>query len=297
MRRTILILALTLLAPASLAADDLGDLLARLEGGWYGENNRSPMGPTDFAMVWTRHEDGSWRSRSVQNRETWIELRFFEQDGRWMMRQAASLAGLGEQSSILEPMPADGSAMRSWIDPDRPEYLRVDLAVDDERLYMKTMVRGEEHATFNLRRTSAEEAQEMLAEFRKNEQVDPADQPLTAHGSETPQAIHDARGGVIAAPDSAPARVALAQALLEQIQAAPMTAPTYAGEMLEVLQQAVELDPEHAPAYQLLIGYYLNAPPIAGGSAAKARELADRLAEFAPEQAAPMIAMIEQRQE
>ena len=54
-RRTIptIALAAALLLPLAGAADtDLDAFLARMEGGWYGENNRSPMGPTDFAMVW-----------------------------------------------------------------------------------------------------------------------------------------------------------------------------------------------------------------------------------------------------
>lgn len=293
-RYTILALLITLLAPVALAGE-LGTYLARLEGGWYGENNRSPMGPTDFAMVWRRQDDGSWRSRSVQNSGTWIDLKFYPaEDGRWWLKQAAALNGLGVQSSLLEPIDGEG-AMRSWVDPERPEFLRVDLAVDEQEMYMKVTLRGEDHATFRMQRTSEEEAAEMLAEFAKNETIEPADQPLVPHGSDTPQGILDARGALIADPDSAPARVDLARAFAVQIQSDPASAALYAGEMLRVLQEALELDPDYPDTYEMLIGYYVNAPAFAGGSIDKAQQMAERLAELAPERAEPLQEMIAAR--
>ena len=43
------------------------------------------------------------------------------------------------------------------------------------------------------------------------------------------------------------------------------------------LEKAVELDPADPDARQALLGYYLNAPGIAGGSMAKAKEQAASL--------------------
>ena len=54
-------------------------------------------------------------------------------------------------------------------------------------------------------------------------------------------------------------------------------------ELLRTLNRVVELDPRRAEAYHYLVGYYLNAPPIAGGSVQKAEEYARTLASFDPE--------------
>lgn len=294
MKRT-LILAVAMLMANFAAADEMGDFLGQLEGGWYGENNRSPMGPMGFAMVWTRDDDGALHSRTVANRDTWIDLRFFEgDDGRWMMRQAAALSGLGEQSSILEPIASEGN-LKSWADPERPDYLRVDLAVNESEMYMKVLLRGREHATFQMERTTAEEARDLLAGFERAAEMDQKENPLVASGSAVPQAIIDARGAIIADPEAAEPRVALARVLAEQIQSKPATAPTYAGEMLGVLKEALELDPSYPETYEMLIGYYIHAPAIAGGSKEKAAELAAKLAELAPERAASMQQMIAAR--
>ncbi len=66
--------------------------------------------------------------------------------------------------------------------------------------------------------------------------------------------------------------------------------------MLQSLTKAVELDPHLAEAYHWLVGYYLNAPPIAGGSVAKASEIAQRLAEFDPTGAQELFAQIAARE-
>jgi tetratricopeptide (TPR) repeat protein len=49
------------------------------------------------------------------------------------------------------------------------------------------------------------------------------------------------------------------------------------GRALEHLQKAVELDPSNVEARITLGGYYLSAPPIAGGSKKKAREQAEEV--------------------
>lgn len=52
----------------------------------------------------------------------------------------------------------------------------------------------------------------------------------------------------------------------------------YAGRLRDAFARAVELDPDHLEARAALVQYYLQAPGIAGGSVAKAREQADAIA-------------------
>ena len=109
-------------------------------------------------------------------------------------------------------------------------------------------------------------------------------------------AIEEARRAVAAAPDSADARMQLAQALIARFETHPAEAPMLAGEMLGALKKAHALDPKRPDAYHGLIGYYLNAPPIAGGSVEEAKKLADKLAAINPEQGAVAHRTIESHQ-
>ena len=79
------------------------------------------------------------------------------------------------------------------------------------------------------------------------------------------------------------------------INSDPMNGPLYAGEMYKSLKKSIELDPQLTEAYHWLVGYYLNAPPIAGGSVALAEETARQLAEFDAEGAAPLLGEIASR--
>ena len=101
-----------------------------------------------------------------------------------------------------------------------------------------------------------------------------------AGNGSVPAAIGEARREVAESPEDAAVRMKLAQALIEQINADRASAPMYAGELLTTLNRALELDPKRPDVYEALIGYYVSAPPIAGGSIEKARELAKRLAEI-----------------
>jgi len=98
---------------------------------------------------------------------------------------------------------------------------------------------------------------------------------------------------VAAEPSNAAARLTLARALGAAIDADPANGPRYAFEMLDSLTTAIALDPHLSEAYHWLVGYYLNAPPIAGGSIDKASEVAGRLAEFDAAGAQTLIAQIE----
>ncbi|MDA8528092.1 hypothetical protein N9K67_04730 [Opitutaceae bacterium] len=55
-----------------------------------------------------------------------------------------------------------------------------------------------------------------------------------------------------------------------------------AGKMLKAYQRSVEIDPTHVSGWIGLSRYYLNAPPIAGGSADKAEKYAREVLALVP---------------
>ena len=98
MKRLLIVICIGLLAVAATAAGEpaTDEWIASLAGGWTGDDNETPMGTMGFAMLFEEQEDGSYRSFSAMNRETWIDLRFFEEEeDRWLLTQLAGpeLAG------------------------------------------------------------------------------------------------------------------------------------------------------------------------------------------------------------
>ena len=71
----------------------------------------------------------------------------------------------------------------------------------------------------------------------------------------------------------------------------------YAGEMLDSLKTALELDPRLVETYHWLAGYYMNAPPIAGGSLDEAEAIAQRLAAVDKDSGRALLAQVEARRE
>ena len=72
-------------------------------------------------------------------------------------------------------------------------------------------------------------------------------------------------------PENASLHTRLAGAFVKRIDEVNfMMKGMIAGQMLKAYQTSVEVDPDHLEGYIGLCRYYLNAPPIAGGSADKA---------------------------
>jgi Tfp pilus assembly protein PilF len=65
-----------------------------------------------------------------------------------------------------------------------------------------------------------------------------------------------------------------------------------APKLKQELEKTIELDPQHVEAKIFLASYYLNAPPIAGGSVKKAEELAADIKLLDLEQGHQMMARI-----
>ena len=292
------------------AGDTVDRLVESLEGGWAGNENDTPFGKMGFAALFEWQEDGSLLAHSPLNSETWIDLRFARDEaGRWILHEEAAMEGLGVQKYSLAPsddLTDDG--LHRWIWEEDPDYLAIDVGVRDETMLMNVTLRGKPHIAFRLDRLPredwAEMKQAMIAQDRLSPEegtsiVDVVSSPpasLAGLGAEL-DPIDQARQTVAADPESAEARVALAMTLGEAINADPANGPRFAFEMLGSLEKAIELDPTLPAAYHGLVGYYLNAPPIAGGSVEKAEETARKLAELDPEAGNALLTQIAARAE
>lgn len=84
------------------------------------------------------------------------------------------------------------------------------------------------------------------------------------------------------APDSSDVHYWAARAYVVKVQNEQAQAFALVEKIPTHLQKAVELDPANVEARQFLAGFYLNAPPIAGGSIAKAKEQAESIVEYDP---------------
>ena len=223
-------------------------------------------------------------------------------------------------------------ATRHFVHPERPGYLTITATPTDDELDIDVVLRGEPHVHFQLDRVADDEVSELrtilerqakrtpeetgsladamarlAAEELEREHAGrapadggsdgkaPSDDGPSTRGSSDPDPLAAARTRVAQAPDDARAHMALAQALIAAIEADPMSAPRHAGLLLHSLRRAHTLDPDWAAPYHGLVGYYLEAPPIAGGSLERAEEKARELARIDPEGAEQLLARIAAR--
>lgn len=277
--RALTLAALTLssfamLAPALAASVD-DAFIGSLAGGWAGRENTTPFGRMDFALVFEWQGDGSLLAFTPMNEGTFIELRFAKDaSGAWLLHERAALEGMGEQRYTLHPVAAEG-AMRRWDYLEKPGFLTVDVAATASALHMKVLLRGADHVIFDLARLDEATTARTAAALRQAATRTAREAPLAAaaHEDDVPASLRALRERVALAPNDADAHFALSRALLAALQSEPGGGPRYAGELLRTLQTTIALDPARVDAYRMLVGYYLNAPPIAGGSVAKAEEL------------------------
>jgi tetratricopeptide (TPR) repeat protein len=289
--------------PAGVSVSD--EQIARFEGTWLGHDNPSPFGPMSFAMDFRWEEDGSLHSHSAMSRKTWVDLRFRKLDGGWVMEESASLANMGVQEYTLHPVRAAGDTLE-WAYRENPWFLSVRTALDVDELYMLVLLRDEVHVEFRLPRVTGDMAATVRAELEESRQRSGEEDiaQLKAAGAsggggpaDDPAEVRNARVRVKAARDDASAHLQLARALAEIIESAPPgKVPGYAFEMLGAFQKAAELEPTSVEAHFGLAQYYLNAPPIAGGSLEEASQEAAVLVELESALGDIVLAQIEAKQ-
>ncbi len=304
---TILVL-LAAMAPAADTAPAVVDVsdaqISQFEGTWMGHENPSPFGPISFVMDFQWEEDGSLHSHSAMSKKTWVDLRFRKDaNDAWVLDESAALAEMGVQRYRLHPVRAAGDTLE-WAYLDRPSYLTVRTAVQNDVLHMLVLLRGERHVEFRLPRITGEQAVAVRTQMKQNSARSGEDdvellQEAGAAGddSDDPVEIRNARARVKHAPGDAAAHLALARSLSAMIETAPPARiPTYAFEMLGGFRKAAALEPTSIEAHFGLAQYYLNAPPIAGGSLNDAAQEAVVLGELQSPLADVVLAQIEIKQ-
>ncbi len=120
--------------------------------------------------------------------------------------------------------------------------------------------------------------------------------PVALAEEATPDPIALAREAATGNPEDAEAQMALARLLGNEMRSNPMSAMQYVPDFIASLEKAITLEPKNVEAYNWLAGFYMSAPPIAGGSLVKAREVADRLVAQLPEAGAELVALVENHQ-
>ncbi len=100
---------------------------------------------------------------------------------------------------------------------------------------------------------------------------------------ETKTAVQLYEKAVAADPENAKLRTDYAMSLTVRIgEVNFMSQGMIAGKMLKAYKKSVEIDPNHVAGWIGLSRYYLNAPPIAGGSADKAEGYAQEVMKIVP---------------
>ena len=257
------------------------DQISRFEGVWAGEDNLTPLGPMPFAMVFERQKNGDLFSHSALSQQTWVDLRFHkDEEGNWLLTEAAAMVGAGAQSYTLHPVKVSGDTL-DWAYLEKPGFLNCRMTADAEKLWMIVYLHGEEHVQFLLHRMTGEAADEVRrAMIVAGKSTGEDDWKLLRKSGEgeDPVEILKARAKVRMYPENAEAHLGLASALGEVIgEAPPDRVPLYAQELFASLQKAVDLDSTLPGAHYGLAKYYLQAPTFAGGSLEKAESEAETL--------------------
>jgi hypothetical protein len=274
--------------------------VARFEGVWAGRDNPSPFGPIPFAMDFQWQGDGSLRSLSSLSRDTWVDLRFAaDSAGNWVLHESAQLAGQFLQGYPMHPERVAGDTLHYAYRED-PGFLRCALTADGATLDMMVRVRGEEHVRFHLARLAGEEATRQrreLIEARTRSGEDDLSFLGAPGAGDDPPAVANARVAARLRADDPQAHLAYGRALAEALDDAPPAKRIgYAQDMLASFRRAVALDSTLVDARYALAQYYLEAPPIAGGSLEAAASEAAALARLASPYSEVVRAQIEAEQ-
>ena len=146
----------------------------------------------------------------------------------------------------------------------------------------------------------AESLDEARAEFEPLAAAEPADPTATAYmgrialaNEQVDEAIEWFQKANSLDETNADFHFWLAQAYAVKLQSASfMEQGALAPKFKQELEDAIALDPQHVMARIYLASYYLNAPPIAGGSTAKAMEQAEEIIKADPKRGHQLMAQI-----
>jgi hypothetical protein len=157
-------------------AVDKAAWLAKVEGFYASEKNRTPIGDIPFAMDMVKESDGSMHGRTWASKDSYFDFRFsLNEKGELLFHETGALPGGLVQSHVLEVVKEDGDTL-TFETRKAPGLLVAQVTADGKRLHVNAVVRGRPHVDLQLARVTAPEA---LAVFRamnernKGEQSNP----------------------------------------------------------------------------------------------------------------------------
>ncbi len=125
------------------------DLLA---GPWSGPVDPTPVGPIPtFPMDYQWQMDGSLHSNSDDGQGSVFEFTFTPEGETWTLLETGQLPGDFFQSYTLHPVEREGNRI-TWVYLDSPEFLSLDIDVDESSMEMSVAVMGQPHAVFSMMR-------------------------------------------------------------------------------------------------------------------------------------------------
>lgn len=170
------ILVLGFSAPA-LAIDNAA-WLAKVEGFYANQKNKTPLGEIPFAMDMVKEADGSVHGRTWADKDSYFDFKFYlNEKGELFFHETGALPGGLVQSHVLEVVKVEGDTV-TFESKKAPGVLVAHVTADGKELHVNTIVRGKPHADLQMARVTAPEA---LAAFRaSNERTKgQASNPLT----------------------------------------------------------------------------------------------------------------------
>ncbi len=126
--------------------------LDAIEGQWLGGVDPTPIGPIpQFGLDFAWEGDGSLHTYVENGEGASFDFRFVDNGDHWVFYEEGTLPGGLAQSYELHPVQLEGNRVR-WVFPDAPDYLSVEIEVDEDRFQMDVSVLGRSHAAFDLTR-------------------------------------------------------------------------------------------------------------------------------------------------
>ena len=132
--------------------------VAQITGVWAGRAEGTPFGDFPFALAFEREGDGSIHARTDDGKGMYLDFRFVERAGAWVLVEVGQIPQLGKQTHTLAATDAT-----HWTDKD----VDVALSVTGDALVMTTAIHGKAHATFTLQRKTGAEAEQIRAMLAK----------------------------------------------------------------------------------------------------------------------------------
>jgi len=132
--------------------------LAKVEGFFASDKNKTPVGEIPFAMDMVKEGDGSVHGRTWADKDSYFDFKFYlNEKGQVLFQETGALPGGLVQSYVLEVTKVDGDTL-TFESTKAPGVLVATVTADGKQLHVSTVVRGKPHANLQMLRVAAPEA-------------------------------------------------------------------------------------------------------------------------------------------